>query len=172
MFNIYNCVTNHVVACCFHGSTVCVLRSWKATHLQAEGRRARSKVTNGALFASDLIDGRSASSRRFRDVLGAIVGDLGGSDRLSEAQRQLARRVALMSIQCEAMEERSIAGQEIDIDLYGTLTDRIGRAAQRIGLRRVPRNITPSPLEAHFARPATSKVEACALYFPSTRRSN
>jgi hypothetical protein len=70
---------------------------------------ARSKVTNGAaLFSSDLIDGRSAMSRRFRDVLGAIVGDLGGSDRLSEGQRQLARRCALLAVECEKLEARSV----------------------------------------------------------------
>jgi hypothetical protein len=105
---------------------------------------ARSKITNGAaLFSSDLIDGRSAMSRRFRDVLSAIVGDLGGTDRLSERQRQLARRIALMSVQCEAMEARSVAGEEIDLDMFGQLSDRIGRACQRLGLKRVPREATP-----------------------------
>jgi hypothetical protein len=105
---------------------------------------ARSKVTNGAaLFSSDLIDGRSAMSRRFRDILSAIVSDLGGSDRLSEGQKQLARRISLMSVQCEAMEANSIAGEAIDIDTYGQLSDRIGRACQRLGLKRVPKEIAP-----------------------------
>ena len=113
---------------------------------------ARSKITNGAvLFSSDLIDGRSAMSRRFRDILSAIIGDLGGSDRLSEAQRQLARRVALMSIQCEAMEEKLIAGQSIDLDQYGMLSDRLGRACSSLGIRRVPRNILASPLAQHYS---------------------
>jgi hypothetical protein len=58
----------------------------------------RSRVTNGnELFATnEPTDGRSVASRRFRDILGQLVSDLGGSDRLSEAQRQLCRRVALM----------------------------------------------------------------------------
>jgi hypothetical protein len=42
--------------------------------------------------------------------------------------------------------------------VFGQLSDRIGRAVQRLGLRRVPRNVTPSPLAEHFSRPAL-KVE-------------
>ena len=144
-----------------NGAAAEIILPMESSALATRKPTARSKITNGAvLFSSDLIDGRSAMSRRFRDILSAIIGDLGGSDRLSEAQRQLARRVALMSIQCEAMEEKLIAGQSIDLDLYGTLSDRIGRACSRLGIRRVPLNITPSPLAEHFARPATSKEEA------------
>ena len=66
-------------------------------------------------------------SRRFRDVLSAIIGDLGGSEQLSEAQRQLARRVALMSIQCEAMEEKSIARPDNTSD-FEALRSRHGQA--------------------------------------------
>jgi hypothetical protein len=65
-----------------------------------------------------------------------------------------------MCWECERLEARSIAGEQIDLDVFGQLSDRIGRAVQRLGIRRVPRNITPSPLAEHFARPATSKVEA------------
>src|SRR4051794_26833595 len=112
--------------------------------LVTRNRMARSRVTNGrSLFSSDLIDGRSAMSRRFRDILTAIVGDLGGSDRLSEGQKQLARRIALLSVTCEAMEAKSIAGEPIDIDQFGQMTDRIGRACQRLGLRRVPKEVVP-----------------------------
>jgi hypothetical protein len=119
--------------------------------LEARKPHARSRVTNGAtLFnTNEPIDGRSQASRRFRDILGQLVADLGGSDWLSEAQRQLCRRVALMCWE-----------EQIDLDVFGQLSDRIGRAVQRLGIRRVPRNITPSPLAEHFARPATSKVEA------------
>jgi hypothetical protein len=56
-------------------------------------------------------------SRDVSGILGQIIADLGGSDRLSEAQRQLARRISLMSVQCESMEARSIAGEQIDVDV-------------------------------------------------------
>lgn len=105
----------------------------------------RSRITNGRALFNDveLVDGRSAASRRFRDILGQIVADLGGSERLSEAQKQLCRRVSLMCWECERLEARSIAGEQIDLDVFGQLTDRIGRACQRLGLQRVPRDVTP-----------------------------
>src|SRR5262245_32309562 len=93
----------------------------------------RSAVTNGSALFLDGVDGRSREARRFRDILGEIVGDLGGTDRLSEAQRQLARRCALLSLECEGMEAKAVAGEAIDLDLFGTLVDRLGRAFQRLG---------------------------------------
>jgi hypothetical protein len=40
------------------------------------------------------------------------------------------------------MEGEAALGNEIDLDAYGTLTDRFGRALQRLGLKRQPRNVT------------------------------
>jgi hypothetical protein len=68
---------------------------------------------------------------------------IGGADRLSEGQRQLARRCATISLECEKIEAHAVAGEEIDLDCYGQLTDRLGRAFQRLGLRRQPRDVTP-----------------------------
>jgi hypothetical protein len=107
---------------------------------------ARSRVSNGSAIL-DGIDGRSKEARRFRDVLGEIVSDLGGADRLSEGQRQLARRCAMLAVECEKIEALGVAGELIDLEVYGQLTDRIGRAFQRLGVRRVARNVTPSVAE-------------------------
>jgi hypothetical protein len=46
----------------------------------------------------------SAAARRFADILGEVVSDLGGPDQLSEGQRQLARRGAALSLACEKLE--------------------------------------------------------------------
>ncbi|WP_174513834.1 hypothetical protein [Methylocella tundrae] len=72
-----------------------------------------------------------------------IISDLGGAEGLSEGQRQLARRCALMSVECEKLEAKSVAGEPIDLDVFGQLSDRIGRAFQRLGLRRAKRDVTP-----------------------------
>jgi hypothetical protein len=84
-------------------------------------------------------------------VLNEIVSDLGGADLLSEAQRQLARRCATIAIACERMEGEAALGNAIDLDAYGTLTDRLGRALQRLGLKRQPRNVTPPSIEEYAA---------------------
>ena len=36
------------------------------------------------------------------------------------------------------------SGKEIDVDRYGMMTDRIGRAFQRLGLKRTAKDVTPS----------------------------
>jgi hypothetical protein len=102
----------------------------------------RSRVTNGKrLFVE--ADGRGPWARRWRDVLAEITSDLGGPDLLSEAQRQLIKRAATLCIMCERMEGQAAEGTEIDLEIFGTLTDRLGRTLQRLGLRRVPRDVTP-----------------------------
>ena len=116
----------------------------------------RSRVGNGsALFVDESVDGRSAAARRFRDVLSEITGDLGGPDHMSEGQKQLARRCALMAVECEKLEAKSVAGDPIDLEAYGKLADRIGRAFQRLGLKRV-------------ARPGTTLAEYLAAKRPQT----
>jgi hypothetical protein len=90
--------------------------------------KGRSKVTNGRQL---FIDGgaRLKVSRRFRDVLASIATDL-GVDRLSEGQKQIARRCAMLSVECEIMESAAVAGEPFDLDAYGQPTDRLGRAFQ------------------------------------------
>jgi len=119
--------------------------------LKAEGR---SRITNGSAVLEG-IDGRSATARRFRDVLTQIVSDLGGSDRLSEGQRQLARRCAMLSVECEKLESRGVAGGEIDLEAYNALTNTLGRAFQRLGLKRVPKDVPT--LAEHLARLASER---------------
>jgi hypothetical protein len=42
------------------------------------------------------------------------------------------------------MEVHAAQGQPFDLDCYGALTDRLGRAFQRLGLKRKARDITPT----------------------------
>lgn len=119
--------------------------------------RTRSAVTNGKRLHVDR-PGDTRWARRFRDVLGAILSDLGGVDGLSEGQRQLARRCALICIECERMEGQVAGGVEIDLETYGQLTDRLGRALQRLGLKRQPRDVTPT-LDGYLR----SKSNGCDL---------
>jgi hypothetical protein len=108
----------------------------------ARPSKGRSAVSNGRRLHV-VRPGDTAWARRFRDVLFEIIGDLGGAELLSEGQRQLARRAATIAIMCEKLEGEAAAGREIDIEQYGQLTDRLGRAFQRLGLERKSRDITP-----------------------------
>jgi hypothetical protein len=73
--------------------------------LASRQRAHRSAISNGTrLFCVDGLDGRSQTARRFRDLVEGMGNDLGGSDRLSEGQRQLIRRAATLSIMSESVE--------------------------------------------------------------------
>jgi hypothetical protein len=56
-------------------------------------RRLTAAVANGSKLLP-LTDGRSATARRFRDLVEDICGDLGGAAHLSEGQRQERERHA------------------------------------------------------------------------------
>ena len=85
--------------------------------------RVRSAVTNGSRLHV-VPPGDTKWARRFADVLSEIISDMSGPEGLSEAQRQLARRAATLAIVCERLEGEAAAGNEIDLELFGTLTDR------------------------------------------------
>jgi hypothetical protein len=112
----------------------------------------RSRLANGSKLLP-LTDGRSATARRFKDLIDDISSDLGGADRLSEGQRQLVRRAAMLSAECERQEAMSVRGDaEFDCEAYGIMCDRLGRLFGRIGLARVARVVEMTPmqrLEAH-----------------------
>jgi len=107
--------------------------------------RCRSAVTNGKRLHV-VSPGDNKWARRFADILAEILSDL-GREGLSEGQRQLARRAATIAIACERMEGEAAAGAAIDLEIYGRLTDRLGRAFHRLGLRRRARDVTQDPLD-------------------------
>ena len=61
------------------------------------------------------LDGRSATARRFRDLVNAFVADMGGLDRCSQIKLGLVRRLAATTVQAETLEARMVNGEAIDI---------------------------------------------------------
>jgi hypothetical protein len=115
------------------GETIPPLAVRKPTH--------RSRVTNGSKLLP-LADGRSVTARRFRDLVDDISADLGGQAVLSEGQRQLIRRAAMLSAESERLEAMAARGEaEFSIELYGMICDRLGRLFGRLGLKRVARPV-------------------------------
>jgi hypothetical protein len=103
----------------------------------------RSRITNG----SDLlpgIDGRSTVARRYRDIAGAILVDQGGIDHCSESRKQLIRRFAAAAVLAEQLESRLANGEQVDINEHAVLSSTLVRLAAKIGIDRVPRDVTPT----------------------------
>ena len=54
------------------------------------------------------------------------------------------RRCAQISVACEIMEQQAAKGETFDMMAYGTLTGHLTRALKAIGLKRLPRDVTPT----------------------------
>jgi len=117
---------------------------------------ARSRVSNGADVLPD-VDGRSLIARRYRDISSAIIVDQGGADQCSESRLQLIRRFAAAAVLAEQLESRLANGEQIDIAQHATLSSTLVRLASRIGIDRMPRDVTPT-LEQYLA--ATERAHA------------
>ena len=105
--------------------------------------RTRSAVTNHKDLLPGL-DGRSASARRFRDLVLSYVADMGGLDRCSEIKLGLLRRLAATTVQAELLEARMVNGEQIDVGQLCTLASTTVRIASRIGLERRAKPVTPT----------------------------
>ena len=105
--------------------------------------KQRSRMTNGTALLPD-IDGRSAIARRLKDITSAIVADQGGAEQCSESRLQLVRRFAAAAVIAEQMESRLANGEQIDIEEYALLCSTLTRLAQRIGIDRRAKDVTPS----------------------------
>jgi hypothetical protein len=103
----------------------------------------RSRITNHCDLLPGL-DGRSASARRFRDLVSAFIADMGGVDHCSDIKLGLLRRLAAVTVQSELIEARMINGEDVDIGTLCTLASTTVRLSQRLGLERVAKPIGPS----------------------------
>ena len=73
-----------------------------------------------------------------------IAIDQGGADRCSETRMQLIRRFASGAVLAEALEARLARGEPVDIAEHALLSSTLVRLAQRIGINRVVKDLTPS----------------------------
>lgn len=87
----------------------------------------------------------------YKNILAGLVVDQGGIENVTEARLQLCRRFAALAVQAEAMEARLAAGAEMDLQQHALLSSTLVRIGQRIGLDRVPRDISVPTVEDYLA---------------------
>lgn len=110
---------------------------------------ARSRMSNGSMLLAG-VDGRSTWARRMRDLLKLHISDLGGDDNISEAERSIVRRAAVLTTELEMMEQRfALAGSANDeqLALYASVANSLRRLLESVGLKRRARDITLHPLD-------------------------
>jgi hypothetical protein len=109
------------------------------------------------VLSIDALDQRRRPYRRYESIRSAVLSDLGGEESTSEIQRQLISKFATLALQLEEMEAAALAGNEIDVDLFGRGAGHLRRIAEALGSKRVPKNVPT--LAEHLAR-LTLQAEA------------
>lgn len=97
---------------------------------------ASSAVSNGSKLLAG-VDGRSATFRRYRDLVSLLVVQAYGGE-VTEAQLQLVRRAASISAWCEAQETRMALDLDVDMAKYSTIANTLRRLLTDIGLTKMP----------------------------------
>ncbi|WP_287307780.1 hypothetical protein [Mesorhizobium sp.] len=75
------------------------------------------------------------------------IADCGGDDAISEAERSVIRRIAVMTVELETLEASfAIAGSssERSLDLYQRTSGNLRRLIDAIGMKRRPKDVTPT----------------------------
>ena len=108
--------------------------------------RNRSRVSNGTAVLPD-VDGRSTWVRRLRDLIAIHLADLGGVENVSEAERSIVRRIATLTVELERLESVfATAGEALpsQLDQYQRCANTLRRLLEAVGLKRVPKDVTPT----------------------------
>jgi hypothetical protein len=116
--------------------------------------KGRSTITNGKRLiprtkGADIVDGRSAYMRRFKDLMRMHHADLGGIDNLSEAEQAIIRRAVTLIIILERLEFDFAASDELktpsaaSITQYSQVANTVKRLLESLGLKRRSKDITP-----------------------------
>lgn len=131
--------------------------------LRPSMRQLRSAVSNGT-YLLDGVDHRSAMMRRLRDLYEAHVSDLGGHDNISEAERVLCRRAAMIVLQTELLEMRFAktedgAASSKQFERYTKATGTLTRLYNTIGVKRRPKDVTPTLDEYLKRKPRLEAAE-------------
>jgi hypothetical protein len=114
---------------------------------------ARSRITNGACLLPG-VDGRSLWARRAHDLLALHLSDLGGADNVSEAERSIVRRAAIIETELERMETAFANAGEASaeaLDLYARTAGNLRRLLESVGLQRRAKEISEQDDDADAA---------------------
>lgn len=116
-----------------------------STQTAAQKPTHRARITNNVAGIAG-VDGRSLWARRYRDIVEALIDDLGGEDCVSQAEIHLVRRCATLTTELERLETR-FAGAEgaaaADLDAFQRATNTLRRTLQVLGLERRLKDVTP-----------------------------
>jgi hypothetical protein len=104
------------------------------------------------------LDQRTSAARSAKALISELHDDLGGEHHLSAAERALTVRAAICTAMLEHIETVWLSGRGLDVAAYTALVNVQRRTLTTLGLKRVPRDITPT-LDRYLASKATAPAE-------------
>ena len=110
--------------------------------------KTRAAVTNGSKLHAN-VDHRSASARRYRDIVAAFTSEIGTD--LTEAERGLIRQAATLSLRAEQLAADLVSGKPVDDDLLIRLAGAARRLLDTIGSKAADRAKPPTLTLAEYA---------------------
>jgi hypothetical protein len=119
--------------------------------IRSTNYKFRGKVR---LLTRGNLDRRTAAVQRFDAVSAAIAADLGGEEHLSTIAKHLIEAFAGVALHVGDLNARLIIGEDVDAGEHSQAVSTMVRVAQRIGVNRVARDVTPSLqdyLSQHYA---------------------
>ena len=121
-------------------------------------RTNRSRITNGTRLLAG-VDGRSATARRFRDLIVDLVAEVG--DGLSTSEFGLIRQAAAMTLHAELLQASIVRGEAVSADELIRLSSearrilaslrRRGPAKSRSGVAEYLNSLPPEPFDENAA---------------------
>jgi hypothetical protein len=108
--------------------------------------RQRSRVANGSALLAG-IDGRSMWVRRAKEIIADHISDLGGIENCNAAERSIVRRASTLTVELERLEAKFATSGEActaDLETYQRCANSLRRLLEAVGLRRRPRDTTPT----------------------------
>jgi hypothetical protein len=96
------------------------------------------------LATLDQLDGRTLAAKAARDTIASIEADLGGRESISTARRAIIENAAVLGAVVQDMGAKWMQGEQIDLQLYSTLSNTRRRLLESIGLDFRAKDVTPS----------------------------
>ena len=109
----------------------------------ASAPRVRSRVTNGSKLLTG-IDGRSATARRFRDLIADYAREHGGNAALSTAELGMVRQAAAITLRAEQLQAAIVRGEPVLADELIRLSSEARRILSSLRRRHGSKVEAPS----------------------------
>jgi riboflavin synthase alpha subunit len=119
---------------------------------QKSGGKAR------LLRISDL-DGRTKTRRAAEKLFNELVSDMGGSERVSTAQRVLAEQASVLRVMAEHQAASWLSGEDVDVNGYCTTVNATRRVLCDLGLERRQADVSDLASYLSARRAATEQAE-------------